>query len=240
MLIVPKHPLSDHTFTRRRILIHDSRGPCWDVESDHGLGGTASARRPGADFDVFAIQGTCFRWRGDWHFTRVGTVLRVDFLYKMAGAWYKRSMQKVEVSRLRGSLLSVLDKVAVEGPLAITRHGRVIATLSGPPAEGPAVKFVLDRRRLRRLCRRHHIQRLALFGSILRDDFGPDSDVDVLVDPEPGCLRTLTERAAAEDALAKLFGRPIDFVKRHVIEASSNEIRKRSILSTARVIYEAA
>jgi hypothetical protein len=98
---------------------------------------------------------------------------------------------------------------------------------------------VLDRRRLRRVCRQHHIQRLALFGSILRDDFGPDSDVDVLVDPEPGYLRTLAERAAAEDALAKLFGRPIDFVKRHVLEASSNEIRKRTILNSAKVIYEA-
>ena len=147
---------------------------------------------------------------------------------------------KIEVSRLRGNLLSVLTKVSAEGPVAITRHGRVIATLSGPPEEGRAVKFVPDRRRLRRLCRQHHIHRLALFGSILRDDFGPDSDVDVLVDPEPGCLRTLAERAAAEDALSKLFGRPIDFVKRHVIEASSNEIRKRAILSTARVIYEAS
>jgi predicted nucleotidyltransferase len=149
-------------------------------------------------------------------------------------------MQKIEVSRLRGNLLSVLNEVLVGDSIAITRHGRVIATLSGPSKEAHSVKFAFDRRGLRRLCRQHHIHRLALFGSVLRDDFGPDSDVDVLIDPEPGYLRTLAARVAAEDALSKLFGRPIDFVKRHVIEASSNEIRKRAILSTARVIYEAA
>jgi predicted nucleotidyltransferase len=149
-------------------------------------------------------------------------------------------MQKIEVSRLRGNLLSVLNMVLAEGPVVITRHGCEIAMLSGPPKKVRSVKIVPDRRRLRRLCKQHHIHRLALFGSILRDDFGPDSDVDVLVDPEPGYLRTLTARSAAEDALSKLFGRPIDFVKRHVIEASSNEIRKRAILSTARVIYEAS
>jgi uncharacterized protein len=47
-------------------------------------------------------------------------------------------------------------------------------------------KIAIDRERTAEFCRRHHIRRLALFGSVLTDDFRPDSDVDVLVDFEPG------------------------------------------------------
>lgn len=148
-------------------------------------------------------------------------------------------MREIEVSRLRGALPAILRSLAREGDVAITRHGHVIATLSRPPKKVFSKKPNVNRRQIRVLCHKHHIQRLALFGSILRDDFGPDSDVDVLVDPEPGRMHTLAERVAAEDALAKLFNRTIDLVKRHVIESSTNEIRKRSILSTAKVIYEA-
>ena len=59
------------------------------------------------------------------------------------------------------------------------------------------------------LCRRHHIRRLALFGSVLRDDFRPDSDVDVLVEFEPG--RTPGFKFwDVEDELTELFGRKVD------------------------------
>ena len=59
-------------------------------------------------------------------------------------------------------------------------------------------------------CRRHHIQRLAVFGSVLRDDFGPDSDVDVLVEFEPGhCVGFITF-AAMENELSDLIGRKVD------------------------------
>jgi predicted nucleotidyltransferase len=47
-------------------------------------------------------------------------------------------------------------------------------------------RIPIDRRRIRDFCERHHIRRLALFGFVLRDDFRPDSDVDVLVELEPG------------------------------------------------------
>ena len=46
-------------------------------------------------------------------------------------------------------------------------------------------RIPIDRERIAGFCRRHHIRKLALFGSVLRDDFGPDSDVDVLVEFEP-------------------------------------------------------
>ena len=48
------------------------------------------------------------------------------------------------------------------------------------------IPIAIDRRRIADFCRRHHMERLSLFGSVLRDDFGPESDVDVLVEFEPG------------------------------------------------------
>ncbi len=49
-----------------------------------------------------------------------------------------------------------------------------------------AARIAIDRERIAEFCRPHHVRRLALFGSVLRDDFGPDSDVDVVVEFEPG------------------------------------------------------
>jgi uncharacterized protein len=76
-----------------------------------------------------------------------------------------------------------------------------------------------DRRALADFCRRHHIQRLSLFGSVLRDDFGPESDVDVLVDYEPGHAPGW-EVVDIEDELGQLFGgRKIDLVNRKYLNA---------------------
>jgi predicted nucleotidyltransferase len=58
-------------------------------------------------------------------------------------------------------------------------------------------------------CRRHHIRKLALFGSILRDDFRPDSDIDVLVEFEPGHIPGFAF-FAMEDELSELLGRKVD------------------------------
>jgi predicted nucleotidyltransferase len=60
-------------------------------------------------------------------------------------------------------------------------------------------------------CRRHHIRWLALFGSILRQDYGPDSDVDVLVEFEPGHVPGL-RFIGMQSELSRLFGRPVDLV----------------------------
>lgn len=64
----------------------------------------------------------------------------------------------------------------------------------------------VDKEELSRFCRRHHIRRLALFGSILREDFRPDSDVDVLVEFEPGHVPGLIRLAGLELDLSKIFG----------------------------------
>ena len=59
-------------------------------------------------------------------------------------------------------------------------------------------------------CRKHHIRRLALYGSILRDDFAPDSDIDVLVEFEPGCVPGLLRMAGLEIEITDIVGRKVD------------------------------
>ena len=66
-------------------------------------------------------------------------------------------------------------------------------------------------RALEELCRRRHIKRLALFGSVLRADFRPESDVDVLVEFEPGRTVGLLSMAGLELELSGLLGRPVFF-----------------------------
>ncbi len=86
---------------------------------------------------------------------------------------------------------------------------------------------------LAEFCRRHHIRKLWLFGSALRDDFGPDSDVDVLVRFEPGTvvgMRILD----MEEELAALFGRKVDIVNEKFL---NHRLRDR-ILASAEVQYE--
>jgi len=72
-------------------------------------------------------------------------------------------------------------------------------------------KLVIDRGQIADFCRRHHIVRLAIFGSALRDDFGPDSDIDVLVDFEPGHVPGFFRLFDLEEELSALFdGRKVD------------------------------
>jgi len=95
----------------------------------------------------------------------------------------------------------------------------------------------VDRERLAAFCRRWRVVELALFGSALRDDFGPDSDVDLLVRFAPDARVGLLEHVAMEEELSALFGRKVDLVSRRAIERSRNPIRRRAILSGAEPIY---
>jgi predicted nucleotidyltransferase len=70
-------------------------------------------------------------------------------------------------------------------------------------------KIAIDRNRLAEFCRSNHICKLALFGSILRDDFRPESDIDVLVEFEPGHVPGL-KFFALERELSELLGRRVD------------------------------
>jgi len=88
-------------------------------------------------------------------------------------------------------------------------------------------------------CRRWKITELALFGSVLRDDFRPDSDVDALVTFAPDAEWSLLDHVRMEDKFAALVGRPAHIATRSSIERSPNWIRRREILGTAKVVYAA-
>ena len=90
---------------------------------------------------------------------------------------------------------------------------------------------------LRDFCRRWQIVELALFGSVLRDDFGPDSDVDVLVSFAEGAGHSLFELDDMEAELKEIFGREVDLVTRRGIESSPNYLRRNAILGSAETIY---
>ncbi len=87
---------------------------------------------------------------------------------------------------------------------------------------------------LEALCRKWRVRELSLFGSVLRDDFGPDSDVDILVSFDEDVPWSSWDLITMRDELAELFGRPVDLVER---EGLRNPFRKQGIIATRRVIY---
>ena len=86
-------------------------------------------------------------------------------------------------------------------------------------------------------CRRWHISEFALFGSALRDDFDPDSDLDILVTFAPGADWSLLDHLRMEQELADLLGRKVDLLSKRAVEQSHNWIRRREILNAAEVVY---
>ena len=88
-------------------------------------------------------------------------------------------------------------------------------------------------------CHKWKIKEFSLFGSVLRDDFRPDSDVDVLVTFGPDSKVSLFDLGDIEDELTDILGRKADLTMRRGIERSSNWIRRKAILSSAEVIYGA-
>ncbi len=97
-------------------------------------------------------------------------------------------------------------------------------------------KISVDREKIADFCRRHRIQRLALFGSVLRDDFRPDSDVDVLVEFEPGATAGFLRLAAMEFELTEIIGRRADLRT----PAELSRYFRDEVLKEAEVQYVAA
>jgi hypothetical protein len=93
--------------------------------------------------------------------------------------------------------------------------------------------------RLAEYCRRWKISELALFGSVLRDDFRPESDVDILVTFGPDARWSIFDLVAMQDELAEIFGRKVDLVSRRGLEFSRNHLRRKEILSKTVVVYAA-
>jgi predicted nucleotidyltransferase len=100
-------------------------------------------------------------------------------------------------------------------------------------------RITVPRKKLAEFCRHWKISELALFGSVLRDDFRPSSDIDVLVSFSPKAKISLFDLVRMQNELKEIFGREVDLVERRAIEKSENYIRRKSILSNTKVIYAA-
>jgi len=103
----------------------------------------------------------------------------------------------------------------------------------------PQPKIQLPFKQIEDFCRRWKIKELALFGSVLRDDFRPDSDVDVLVTFEPDAGITFDNWMEMQDEVEKMFGRKVDLIERKIVERSENYIRRRHILQSLEPVYVA-
>jgi uncharacterized protein len=101
------------------------------------------------------------------------------------------------------------------------------------------IRVPIPRKKLAEFCRRWKITELAFFGSVLRDDFRPSSDIDLLVSFSPRAKISLFDLVRMQNELKEIFGREVDLVERRAIEKSENYIRRKSILGNAKVIYAA-
>jgi hypothetical protein len=102
------------------------------------------------------------------------------------------------------------------------------------------IRIQVFKEKIAAFCRRNHIRSMSFFGSVLRDDFRPDSDVDVMVEFEPGQEPGLMEIVAMEMELSEILGHKVDLVERQSVEKSENYIRRRHILHSLETIYSQA
>jgi uncharacterized protein len=103
-----------------------------------------------------------------------------------------------------------------------------------------SVHIPIDHDKITEFCQRWKITEFALFGSVLRDDFRPDSDVDILATFASDADWSLFDHVDMEEELSAILGRKVDVVSRRAIERSDSWIRREAILSTAEPIYVAA
>ncbi len=102
-----------------------------------------------------------------------------------------------------------------------------------------ALQIPIDQNKIEAFCKKWKIIELSFFGSVLRDDFRPDSDVDVLVTFAPESHWTLFDLLHAEEEFSQMLGRKVDLGEKSAIEQTRNYIIRRHILSTAQRIYAA-
>ena len=98
-------------------------------------------------------------------------------------------------------------------------------------------KIQISYSKLIEFCQRWKVTEFALFGSVLRDDFRPDSDIDVLISFTSDAGWSLFDLVEMKEELKNYFGREVDLVER---DGLRNPFRRRSILSTMEVFYESS
>ncbi|MCK4303950.1 MAG: nucleotidyltransferase domain-containing protein [Candidatus Eisenbacteria sp.] len=102
-----------------------------------------------------------------------------------------------------------------------------------------STRLEIDIETLRTFCAKWKIVELALFGSVLAEDFRPDSDIDALVTFGAGAHGTLWDFIHMREEFEQLVGRRVDLIERAVLKQSRNYIRRSAILGSAKVIYAA-
>jgi predicted nucleotidyltransferase len=100
----------------------------------------------------------------------------------------------------------------------------------------PSARIPLSQAEIEAFCRKWQVRELAFFGSVLRDDFSPDSDVDVLVTFDPEAHWSLFDFTDMQEELSGMLHRPVDLVSRGGLR---NPFRRHEILSTRQVVYAA-
>jgi predicted nucleotidyltransferase len=98
-------------------------------------------------------------------------------------------------------------------------------------------RITIPRKKIAEFCRRRQVVEFSLFGSVLREDFRPDSDVDVLVTFAPDAQVSLFDLVDMQDELEIIFKREVDLVEKQAVLESRNYIRRKSILANTRIIY---
>lgn len=99
-----------------------------------------------------------------------------------------------------------------------------------------SLRLAIDQEQIRKFCARWRVKELSLFGSVLTSDFGPDSDVDVLVDLKDGHGLSLYDWVDMIDELEAMFGREVHLVARKGLK---NPLRREEVLRTAETVYAA-
>ena len=141
----------------------------------------------------------------------------------------KKLYQANRASRVFDELVGLMAKLSGAAPAPVLRSP-VAGYEVGRPRTVPRAKLAA-------LCRKYHVRRLGLFGSAARGELAPESDVDLLIEFEPGKAPSLWAEPEMREAFGALFGgRRVDLVPQQVLE---NPYRRKSILRDLRVLYEA-
>ncbi len=164
--------------------------------------------------------------------TQAADILHVSrpYIYKLirTGELQSERYGPKAILILRDSLVQWLR---AHGAFVEGHDGELVVTRARVP---------LDMERIRDFCRRWHITEFAFFGSVLREDFKPESDVDVLVTFAEDSPVTLFALPHLQDELEEMFGREVDLVSRRGVETSKNALRRETILNSAEVVYHEA
>lgn len=132
------------------------------------------------------------------------------------------------------------SRCLLSGPVTLSISGASITPLHlcGDVMSGK-IQIDVPKERIAAFCRKWKITELAFFGSVLREDFRPDSDVDVLVTFSPDSDWGIEHLLDMKEELESLFGRAVDLVEKRLVEESRNYIRRKHILSHMEAVYAA-